>query len=209
MRRKPSRLLVVVKDVEQLDAVLGHVRDRVHHQEREADQRAGRVAHRIDQCVDVVRRQRARPQVHVAGAAHRRADVAVEVERRHGERQPRDLLREQRRVAGREHAALADAYQVDLGSMPSRCAARRRRSCRDSPTRSRRWSASAEPASGCPSRGSRHRCLRRGACAQTSVRSPDRSSDSCRRARRRSAPRCRCCFDAVGRQRQSRTMSSL
>ena len=58
--------------------------------------------------------ERARPQVHVARAAHRRADVAVEVDRRHGEDQPRDLLREQRRVAGREDAALADAHQVDL-----------------------------------------------------------------------------------------------
>ena len=155
--QEAEQLLVVVEDLEQLGGcTFAEVADRVHHQEREADRaQPGELPDRVDQRVDVVPAvERARPQVHVAGAAHRRVDVAVEVDRRHGQHQSRHLSREQRGVAGREDAALADAHQVDLLDALAlthdidaivEIASRR----------SRRSSASAAPASGCPSRGSR------------------------------------------------------
>ncbi len=63
MRRKFSSLLASSSDVEQAEVVLGEARERRHHREHEAHQLARQVAVRLDQPVDVLAAQAARPQV--------------------------------------------------------------------------------------------------------------------------------------------------
>ena len=84
-----EQLRFVVQHVDQVDRVLREVRHGVHHQEREADHAARSGSIRLDERVDVVVRQRARPPVHVAGAGLRVVLVAVEIDRRDGEREAR------------------------------------------------------------------------------------------------------------------------
>ena len=109
-----EQLLLVVEGVEQAEVVLGQRCARRHLREHEAHQLAGQVAVGLDQAVDVLAAQAARPQVDEAVVAARPSawsgwkstGVIVRIRFLHA-------LRVQRRIAQREHAALADAEQVD------------------------------------------------------------------------------------------------
>ena len=116
-----QQLLLVVHDLEHVEVVLQHRPHRRHHREDRAHEVARQRAVGIDQPVDVLRRQVAGPEIDEAVAEALLLLVAVEVDRRDGQDHVLDGVGLERGVAGREHAAFADAEQVHLvDAVPAR-----------------------------------------------------------------------------------------
>ena len=108
-----QQLLLVVDDLEKIEVVFQHGAHRRHHREDRAHELARQRAMRLDEAVDVLGGEAAGPEIDEPVPEAVVDRVAMEVDRRDRQHHALDRLRIQGGIAGREHAALADAEQVD------------------------------------------------------------------------------------------------